>query len=74
LLLRSAVTPLKTLSLAQKIGVVTAAVFYVLAGRLHFVRPEPYLRIVPPYIPWHVGAVRISGAFEILAGLGLLIP
>ena len=66
-------TPLKTLSLAQKIWVVIAAVFYVLAGTLHFVKPESYLRIVPPYIPWHVTIVRVSGAFEILGGLGLLI-
>jgi len=54
--------------------VVIASVFYVLAGVLHFVKPEPYLRIIPPYIPWHAAMVRISGAFEIWGGLGLLIP
>jgi uncharacterized membrane protein len=29
---------------------------------------------MPPYIPWHVAMVQVSGAFEILGGLGLLIP
>lgn len=29
---------------------------------------------MPPYIPWHAALVRISGAFEILGGLGLLVP
>ena len=51
-----------------------AAVFYVVAGALHFIKPEPYLRIMPPYIPWHVAMVRVSGVSEILGGLGLLVP
>jgi uncharacterized membrane protein len=52
---------------------VLAAIFYVVAGALHFIKPEPYLRIMPPYIPWHLAMVRVSGVFEILGGLGLLI-
>jgi uncharacterized membrane protein len=52
--------------------VLVAAVFYVVGGALHFIRPEPYLKIMPPYIPWHIAMVRISGACEILGGLGLL--
>ena len=51
-----------------------AAVFYVLAGTLHFIKPETYLRIVPPYIPWHPAMVGVSGALEILGGLGLFVP
>jgi uncharacterized membrane protein len=62
------------LSALQRIALVLAAIFYVFAGSLHFTRPEFYLRIVPPYIPWHLAMVRISGFFEILGGLGLLIP
>jgi uncharacterized membrane protein len=59
---------------AQKIALVLAAISYVGAGTLHFVRPEFYLRIMPPYIPWHVAMVQVSGAFEVLGGLGLLLP
>jgi len=62
------------LSVAQRVGLVLAAIFYTGAGSLHFLRPELYLKIVPPYIPWHLAMVRISGFFEILGGLGLLIP
>jgi uncharacterized membrane protein len=58
----------------QRIAVVVAAVFYIAAGTLHFIKPAPYLRIMPPYIPWHAAMVRISGGFEILGGLGLLAP
>jgi uncharacterized membrane protein len=64
----------RRLSTAQGIALVLAAAFYVFAGSLHFVKPEPYLKIMPPYIPWHASMVRVSGAFEILGGLGLLIP
>jgi uncharacterized membrane protein len=55
-------------------AVVVAAVVYILAGSLHFVKPVPYLRIMPPYMPWHAAMVRVSGVFEILGGLGLLVP
>jgi uncharacterized membrane protein len=65
---------MKMLSTAQRIGVLLAAIFYVVAGALHFLKPEPYLRVMPPYIPWHVAMVRVSGVFEILGGLGLLVP
>lgn len=50
-----------------------AAILYVAAGTLHFIKPEPYLRIMPPYIPWHVFMVRASGICEIIGGLGLLV-
>jgi uncharacterized membrane protein len=72
-LLRSGVA-LKGLSTAQTVGLAFAAVFYVAAGALHFLNPAPCLRIVPPYIPWHLPLVLISGGFEILGGLGLLVP
>lgn len=66
-------TFLKGLSTAQRIGLVFAAVFYVVAGMLHFIKTDAYLRIMPPYIPWHLAMVRISGVFEILGGLGLML-
>lgn len=65
---------LKSPSRVQSIGVVLAAIFYIVAGTLHFIKPDAYLRIMPPYIPWHLVMVRISGGFEILGGLGLLVP
>ena len=52
---------------------VIAAVFYIVAGIAAFLKPAPYLRIMPPYIPWHLAMVRISGSCEILGGLGLLV-
>lgn len=42
------------------------------AGILHFVLPDRYIRIMPPYMPWHRELVHISGVFEIALG-GLLL-
>ena len=46
--------------------------FFVLAGCLHFVFSTSYMKIVPPWLPWHFALVMISGIFEIAGGLGLL--
>jgi uncharacterized membrane protein len=58
----------------QRVLLVVAAVFYVFAGVFHFVETGSYLKIMPPWIPWHLAMVYISGAAEIAGGFGLLIP
>jgi uncharacterized membrane protein len=70
----SVITSTSRLSSWRKIGLLLAAVFYIVAGVLHFLKPAPYLKIMPPYIPWHALMVELSGAAEILGGLGLLLP
>ena len=47
-------------------------VSFVAAGALHFLAPDAYERIMPPYLPLHRELVYLSGAFEILGGLGML--
>jgi uncharacterized membrane protein len=49
------------------------AIFFVAAGLLHFLFPEPYVRIMPPFLLWPKALVWVSGAAEIAGGLGLLI-
>jgi uncharacterized membrane protein len=53
---------------------VLASIFYIGAGILHFTNTQFYLKIMPPYIPYHLAMVYISGAAEIAGGLGLLVP
>ncbi len=43
----------------------------VLAGLNHFRVPEVYLRIMPPFLPWHRALVFLSGVVE--AGFGALL-
>lgn len=50
------------------------AIFMIVAGTIHFVNPEFFLKIVPPYLPLHKELVLLSGVCEILLGVLLLIP
>ena len=50
------------------------ALLFVGAGVMHFVRPEPFVRIVPRVLPAPEALVFWSGVFEILGGIGLLVP
>jgi uncharacterized membrane protein len=59
---------LKTLSRAL------LALLVITAGIFHFLRPQPFVSIVPNYLPRPLALVYISGFFEILGGIGLLIP
>ena len=45
---------------------------FLFTGILHFVNPEPFLRIVPPILPWPGALVFISGVAEIAGSIGLL--
>ncbi len=50
------------------------SVFFVLAGINYFINPDFYLKIMPPYLPWHLFLVYLSGFFEIVLGGMILIP
>lgn len=49
-------------------------IFFVVAGINHFRDPGFYLKMMPPYIPWHRAMVAISGVAESLLGLAVLYP
>ena len=65
---------MRNLSWPRRIALILASAFYIGAGILHFTKTAFYLKIMPPYIPWHLGMVQITGVCEILGGLGLSIP
>lgn len=46
----------------------------IVAGMMHFVNSEFFLKIVPPYLPLHKELVLLSGVCEILLGVLLLVP
>lgn len=47
--------------------------FYIQIGIKHFTNAEWFMQIMPPYLPFHLELVYISGFFEILLGLMLFI-
>jgi uncharacterized membrane protein len=55
------------------IGLICFAAIFIVSGLLHFFVPDPYLRIIPPFLPWPRILLRVSGAAEIAGGLGLLL-
>ena len=48
--------------------------FYITTGIRHFTEPDWFLQIYPPFLPFGLAAVYISGFFEVLFGILLLIP
>lgn len=50
------------------------ALFFIGAGANHFLSPEIYLSMMPPWLPAHSLMNQISGAAEIAGGIGILIP
>ena len=60
-------------SAGRTLSRLVVALFFVFVGLHHGIDPEPYLAIMPPYLPWHLELVYLSGVFEVLGGLGLLL-
>ncbi len=46
---------------------------FIVAGILHFIAPDVYLRIMPPFFPLPLFWVLLSGGLELLGGVGLLL-
>jgi uncharacterized membrane protein len=59
---------------AKRVTRVLLAVLFVGAGVAHFVRPGPYVAIVPPALPAPEVLVAVSGAAEVVGGIALLVP
>ena len=57
----------------RKLALLAFSFFFITVGIDHFVNPDFYLAIMPPMLPLHLEAVYVSGFFEILGGLGLLL-
>lgn len=50
------------------------AAFLVVAGSNHFISPEIYGAMMPPWLPVPAWLHQVVGAAEIAGGLGLLLP
>lgn len=57
----------------KKLGLWLLAVFFVVAGLNHFVNPDFYAPMMPPFLPAHRALIFVSGVFEIAGGLALLV-
>lgn len=48
--------------------------FYVVAGTMHFVLPNVYVQIIPPFFPRRLALVYLSGLAEVGLGIGVMLP
>ena len=48
--------------------------FFVVAGLNHFLNPQVYVGMIPPYLPYPEMLNLVSGAAEVAGGVGILIP
>ena len=46
--------------------------FYIQIGIKHFTDPNWFMPIMPPFLPFHIELIYVSGGFEILFGLMLI--
>ena len=56
------------------ISIVLIALLFATSGVLHLVKPQPFVSIMPPWLPAPRALVMISGVFEIAGAIGLLLP
>jgi len=66
----------KILMYIKYVSILVMSFFYIWVGIQHFIDPvDPFLYIIPPLLkPIGLELVYISGFFEIILGLMLLIP
>jgi uncharacterized membrane protein len=64
----------RSVSTGQFAGLSFVFLWFFIGGIAHFVATDTEARIVPPYIPWPVAAVLVSGVFELLGAFGILLP
>ena len=57
----------------QKAFRIALSLLFMGMGILHFAWPAPFARIIPPFLPNPRLLVAVSGIFEFLGGLGVLI-
>jgi len=62
------------MSKAKIAGLVVVFLWFMLGGIAHFTNTQFFVDIMPPWIGYHEEIVYISGVFEILGALGILLP
>lgn len=60
--------------ISERISLGALSWLAVSAGVLHFVTPQFFIDMMPAALPEHALLVYVSGVFEILGGIGLLVP
>lgn len=68
------VVHLRQMGKPQAAGLCFVFLWFFIGGIMHFVATGTEASIVPPWMPWPVAAVLISGVFELMGAVGILYP
>ena len=60
------------MKMLKKFSLVLMIVLYISAGINHFIHPESYYPIIPPYFPFPALINIVSGLLELILGIGLM--
>lgn len=58
----------------KNVGLAIVFLWFFGGGIGHFLNADFFVSIMPPYIPYHLELVYISGVFEILGATAVLLP
>lgn len=53
---------------------IATGITFIFTGASHFIIPETFMMMMPPFLPAPLLLIYVSGFFEILGGLGLIVP
>jgi uncharacterized membrane protein len=56
------------------VSIALIALMFATSGVLHLVKPQPFVSIMPPWLPGALALVLISGVFELAGAAGILLP
>ena len=59
---------------ARYAGLAFVFAWFFFGGISHFTNVAFFMAIMPPYVPYPLAAVYVSGVFEVLLAIGILIP
>ena len=62
------------LPMVKILSIYIMGLFYIIVGIKHFQDPGWFVQIIPPILPYKYALVYISGLFEVLLGVLLMIP
>ncbi len=53
---------------------VALSVGFLFTGSLHFLTPDRFVAMIPPFLLWHLELVYLIGFFELAGAVGLQVP
>ena len=58
---------------ARYAGLAVVFAWFFFGGVSHFTKVDFFMAIMPPYVPYPLAAVYVSGVFEVLLAVGIVV-